>query len=476
MLSEIVNTKENLNSELNDLFVVLEHLIASHSNFILEKDENDKSTVIAINGKHGAGKTTFLKLFINRILSEVRSGREKEYVYQYSFRRDIAISFSGAVEKSKKQIIPIWYDAWQNDDFDDPFLSLVGQICQQANINTSEITSIKNIAWEVTKTTGKILVKTTGKIAEKTVGLDIDTAVKEYSKLAKKINKKTFNDQVKLYGDLESKKRSFKNALSVLGAAQNSGVAPIKVIFIDELDRCTPTYAVKLLEKIKHFFNAENTVFIMTIDKAQLESIIQKVYGNEFDANHYLSRFFDFEIKIPLSNDFFNRIQQKYFPEGEQLVVTTIAKFYDMQPREQIKFYRLLKFLSSTGRAWNRDVYYLLVGLKIVNTTSLNTLRLLREEDINTVIKILNPNKNLELITTQESLDNYPILAIILNLMLLLARASDKAENDVIEKNKSILKERSVDIDNYKHFLNISNGRFWSRDLEDLLKLLEHFN
>ena len=51
------------------------------------------------------------------------------------------------------------------------------------------------------------------------------------------------------------------------------------VIFIDELDRCNPKFAVKLLEKIKYYFNDERFVFVFSTNMNQLQHTIEKYYG-----------------------------------------------------------------------------------------------------------------------------------------------------------------------------------------------------
>ena len=43
------------------------------------------------------------------------------------------------------------------------------------------------------------------------------------------------------------------------------------VIFVDELDRCRPIYAVQLLERIKHFFNDERITFVFSVNLVQLQ-------------------------------------------------------------------------------------------------------------------------------------------------------------------------------------------------------------
>lgn len=63
-------------------------------------------------------------------------------------------------------------------------------------------------------------------------------------------------------------------------------------VFIDELDRCRPSYAVEMLEVIKHIFDIEGIVFVVATDTEQLQHAIKAVYGEGFDAKLYLGRFF----------------------------------------------------------------------------------------------------------------------------------------------------------------------------------------
>lgn len=70
-------------------------------------------------------------------------------------------------------------------------------------------------------------------------------------------------------------------------------------IFIDELDRCRPDYAIRLLEGMKHLFNAKGVCFVVTTNLLQLSEAIKAVYGNNFDGYGYLKRFFDFEYQLP---------------------------------------------------------------------------------------------------------------------------------------------------------------------------------
>jgi hypothetical protein len=74
---------------------------------------------------------------------------------------------------------------------------------------------------------------------------------------------------------------------------------PTLVFFIDELDRCRPDFAISLLERIKHMFDIDNVVFVLSIDKRQLEAATAAIYGAQIDAAEYLRKFIDIEFGLP---------------------------------------------------------------------------------------------------------------------------------------------------------------------------------
>ena len=71
------------------------------------------------------------------------------------------------------------------------------------------------------------------------------------------------------------------------------------VVFVDELDRCNPSFAVKLLERIKHYFFNDRITFVFSVNINELQHTIKKHYGTDFDACRYLDRFFDFRLSLP---------------------------------------------------------------------------------------------------------------------------------------------------------------------------------
>jgi len=71
------------------------------------------------------------------------------------------------------------------------------------------------------------------------------------------------------------------------------------VVVVDELDRCRPTYAVEFLETIKHVFDVEGVVFVLTVNREQLDQSAAVLYGNAADPESYFRRFFDIELTLP---------------------------------------------------------------------------------------------------------------------------------------------------------------------------------
>jgi KAP family P-loop domain len=69
-------------------------------------------------------------------------------------------------------------------------------------------------------------------------------------------------------------------------------------IIVDELDRCRPTFAIEVLERINHLFDTDGIVFIIGTDSDELEHSICAVYGEQFNSSAYLNRFFDYTYHL----------------------------------------------------------------------------------------------------------------------------------------------------------------------------------
>ena len=72
------------------------------------------------------------------------------------------------------------------------------------------------------------------------------------------------------------------------------------VVFVDELDRCRPAYALDLLEVVRHLFSVDGVVVVLAINRDQLRCAVGSLYGDEFGADRYLRRFADLHVGLPV--------------------------------------------------------------------------------------------------------------------------------------------------------------------------------
>ncbi len=121
------------------------------------------------------------------------------------------------------------------------------------------------------------------------------------------------------------------------------------VIFVDELDRCRPDFAVKLLERIKHYFTDEQITFVFSVNIEELVKTIQCFYGEKFDANRYLGRFFDMVIKLHPIN------LSKYYAEMKidesfyfDYTITVVIDSFQLELRDITRFLSLSNVIKKS--------------------------------------------------------------------------------------------------------------------------------
>lgn len=260
------NLKESLNKNITGRNENIYQLLR-----LLNHQEGSWS--IAINGDWGSGKTFFVKQckYVLDCLNSSNNIQKKDINSGKLFNREKLDDIN------KKPFRTVYYDAWEHDNETDPIQSLL------ACMATSK--------WASNPEIKKILINTIN------VGLSILQIVTPIDttglrKLLKNRDKLDFDNL-----DFEKLKKEFYDALTKLAPEDGQ-----LIVFVDELDRCKPTYAIKVLERIKHYFSVPNITFIFSVDLSQLQNTVKRYYGEEFDGYHYLDRFFDLVINLPEPN------------------------------------------------------------------------------------------------------------------------------------------------------------------------------
>lgn len=173
---------------------------------------------------------------------------------------------------------------WESDFSSDPLIAIIWQLFDGETSSWDSETNqkFKNLTMRLVSSAGK-------KAIQQVTGLDTNGLIDALN---------TEADRFVALHDQERKSiKELKKELRKLIPPNNGGRR--LMIVIDELDRCRPTYAIETLERIKHLFDIEGLVFVISTDKRQLQASVRAVYGEHTDAQEYLRRFFDLEIQFP---------------------------------------------------------------------------------------------------------------------------------------------------------------------------------
>ncbi len=289
--------------------------------FIGLLDSIDESFSIALDSYWGTGKTFFvkqIKMILECLNENTYEQLSKDQKQRIKGQWDRLLS-ENKMELQSGVHIPIYYDAWKNDNDNDPILSLVYQMLKTTN------------SFLPTGTDAKRIAELAGEIIEVAIKLDP----------IKIINKLKSDNPFEEISKTKSLKESIDEFISSLIPEHGERL----VIIIDELDRCNPKFAVNLLERIKHYFDNDKVTFVFSVNVIELNNTIRCFYGNEFNAGRYLDRFFDLPIALPkpdmdrfyYSMDCFTSI----FPH-QRLLLEVINK-NNMPLRECSKFLSIFK-------------------------------------------------------------------------------------------------------------------------------------
>lgn len=230
---------------------------------------------------------------------------------------------------SAKQIPCVYFNAWKVDYVSDPLVALVSALDKirpkdpaAGERFKSHMASIKKLTTSVAKHGAVAAVK-----AATFGALELDSAMEKVAAdLAGDLTKDLVSSFQKEKASLENLRTELEKAITEL--SKDAEARPL-VFFVDELDRCRPSFAIEMLERIKHLFDVDHLVFVLSVDKKQLEAATGAVYGEKIDASEYLRRFFDMELRLPQpdSKRFANAMVQRfdlddYFGERKKLQQT----------------------------------------------------------------------------------------------------------------------------------------------------------
>lgn len=224
---------------------------------------------ILVNAPWGSGKTFFIKQ-AERVLRMANPALEQD-----AARLD-SIFGTTAKDLLTTPFLPIYFNAWEDDHFDNPILPILATIATSVN--------------ESTVHGNEDLKKCFGEIIETAISMKFGLSL-NVNNIIEGINGVDFLASYK-------EEKQLRSRIDELVGNYLPGIANRAVIFIDELDRCRPEFAVKVLEQAKTLFQQDNIVVVYSTDISQLANSLEGVYGPNFDGVKYLERFYDKRIEL----------------------------------------------------------------------------------------------------------------------------------------------------------------------------------
>ena len=170
----------------------------------------------------------------------------------------------------------IYFNAWETDFISEPLVALVGEI---GRLLPPKSRVAKAAGRKLKTATGLILKKATPiAIRVLTAGLldvrsedlhRLSLSADDLEKALSETAEKVVEGAIDQYTRHKDEVGEFRKALAEAVATTAVEGRPL-VFFVDELDRCRPTFAVELLERIKHLFEVPGVIFVLSVHRGQL--------------------------------------------------------------------------------------------------------------------------------------------------------------------------------------------------------------
>lgn len=232
---------------------------------------NKTSTCFALNGSWGCGKSFVLDMFEEqlKLIQSEETHTDKYFV--------------------------IHYNSWKFDYYEEPLVAIVSTMIAAIEEKTKLFpdSQEKREILGMLKATGVALLSIANDAVKEKTGLDFQKAYGIVSSGEKEgaAAYESEHDYDVYFG--------FNKMLTKLAELLEEISKDYTIVFIvDELDRCIPEYAVKVLERLHHLMeNQSNIITVIAIDKTQLVASVKQLFGFE-NPEKYLEKFINFEIKL----------------------------------------------------------------------------------------------------------------------------------------------------------------------------------
>ena len=220
--------------------------------------------VFGVHGDWGLGKTSFL------------------HQVQWYLTGDCPQQPGAAAEDAKrkidggrhsKTIQAVWFDAWRYQNEDAPIVALLHEMRAQLSWRSRAVRSAKRTTEVATRGALLSMEELTKKIGFQYSRFRQANREWESENLASALPSHTLREHLQ--------KSIEQLLLRNLPRKQKNGASPRLAVFIDDVDRCEPEAAYRLLEGLKIYLTLDNCVFVLGMNQKAIEEAIATRMGSD---------------------------------------------------------------------------------------------------------------------------------------------------------------------------------------------------
>ena len=322
----------------------------------------EESYTISLNAEFGNGKTTFLKMFEHYI-------KNKHYIKNpdHHITNEEIDSFE-----------TVFINAWESDFYNEPIIAIISEISRRITDDTLK---------KVLKASAGFILSTANQCVQLGTGVSVQQSMDD----AKKAKEDLGDKILKNYEQRKEVIKKLKTAFNQYIKKNNNKI----LIIVDELDRTRPDYAIHFLEDMKHFFDIENVVFLVAVNKLQMKDTVKVIYGQDKYFDSYYRKFFKHEIDLPnpykeLERFVGNIIYKKFQKDKEKwhLVpagyIVPLCEAFNLSLRDVEHFMRIFEFtIKNTSSSIKRLHMYECVFFNLLFLKKKNLFKRILSKDYN---------------------------------------------------------------------------------------------
>lgn len=216
--------------------------------------------------------------------------------------------------ESDKDNIVIKYDAWENNFYDDPLITILFCVLDALKTQVKNDKMLKKVVKATLKEAKKNWDGVKNSFWDKAVQTGADSTnfkiavvcclIEMFINIGKEASKTLLDDaQFSAFRSYQSLLNDSKQILNALTKNGNK-----IILLVDEVDRCLPDEQLRILERLHHLFQIHNGVVIVALNKESIVEayITQYCYKDSSLGQSYLKKFLSTMLSWMTKNMFYS--------------------------------------------------------------------------------------------------------------------------------------------------------------------------